>query len=634
MIKKLTYSVTFPTNGVTLSGDLTLEPGSTAFIGPNGSGKTFGSIELIRYLLFGKRALRGPASDYKSLKVDGVVEIGGKEYRIERHPRKETIWDSEGTVLAVNTEAVNQKLLDLLGFGLDVFDVICAARQKDSERLSQMRPDARKRLIDQILGLTAQEKAEKDCKDEAKGHRKVAEALAESVTMPEKPERPGGYEPTASLEEQLAAVEAYDKQSAALHAVIAQVGEEPPVVVPPGTDIAELEAKAEAARAAAQDQRHRIAELERIPLPVHSSEILDAAEAWLDYSAELTRRGPAPTISVEEIERMRHIWYQLQAADGDEVVCPKCEHQFVPGRPEGLSEPPRTLMELIAEERANTLWATPLAEVPRPAVELSAAEIRQQRLAHEQSDRRKELEAHVAAYQPLPDVSEELAEARSLLKEYEVAAAERRRWEDRAAAAEDARAKLAALIKPKGDAADLRNRIVEARVYEKLTASYEQQRKAYDEVQDKIRDAKQKAADFTAGATAIAEARALVKTYLAPSLSRVATSLIQKMTNGVLSSIEIDEDMNISVDGQDIATLSGAGATVANLAVRIGLGRVLTSRVFPVFIGDEIDSDMDAERAEATAEAIGSLSDQLAQILIITHKDFGHADRVIIHPLA
>src|SRR3546814_7738428 len=83
--------------------------------------------------------------------------------------------------------------------------------------------------------------------------------------------------------------------------------------------------------------------------------------------------------------------------------------------------------------------------------------------------------------------------------------------------------------------------------------------------------------------------------------------------------------MNIMVDGQDIATLSGAGATVANLAIRIGLGRVLVSRIFPVFIGDEIDSDMDAERAEATAVALSSLTDQLEQVLIVTHKQFEHA---------
>src|SRR3546814_16715407 len=82
MIKKLSYSVTFPTNGISLSGDLTLQPGSTAFIGPNGSGKTFASIEVIRYLLFGKRALRGPAADYKTFIAAGVFQITSEESRV------------------------------------------------------------------------------------------------------------------------------------------------------------------------------------------------------------------------------------------------------------------------------------------------------------------------------------------------------------------------------------------------------------------------------------------------------------------------------------------------------------------------------------------------------------------------
>lgn len=633
MIKKLTYSVTFPTNGVTLSGDLTLEPGSTAFIGPNGSGKTFGSIELIRYLLFGKRALRGPASDYKALKVDGVVEIGGKDYRIERHPRKETIWDSEGTVLAVNTEAVNQKLLELLGFGLDVFDVICAARQKDSERLSQMRPDARKRLIDQILGLTAQEKAEKDCKEEAKGHRKLAEALADGLVRPEEPTRPVSYRPVDELEAALAAVQAYEKEKARLEAVIAQVGEEPPVVVAPSVDLADLEARAETARSLRQAHQARLAELERIPLPTYTLEQIEVSEKYHLFRTELDRRGPKPTVTVDQIDDMQHAWHLLMTP-GDEVTCPKCEHQFVPGRPDDLIEPALSLEELKAEKRANALWETPLQPVEEPAIVLTADQIKEQQLAHSQAARRRELEEEISRYVEPEDVSDELAEARELLADYRARSSERQRWETRAEAAAEARAALQNLKAPEGNAEELSQALVEARVYDQLLVAYGKHQQAYDEAQGKIAAAKQKAADFAAGADAISEARALVKTYLAPSLSRVASSLIQKMTNGVLSSVEIDEDMNISVDGQDIATLSGAGATVANLAVRIGLGRVLTSRVFPVFIGDEIDSDMDAERAEATAEAIGSLSDQLAQILVITHKDFGHADRVIIHPLA
>ncbi|WOF44381.1 hypothetical protein KNJ79_05460 [Sphingopyxis indica] len=632
MIKKLTYSVTFPTNGISLSGDLSLQPGSTAFVGPNGSGKTFGSIELIRYLLFGKKALRGPASDYKALSAEGIFEIAGKEYRVERLPRKETLWGPDGEVLAVNTEAVNQKLLDILGFGLDVFDVVCAARQKDSERLSQMKPAERKRLIDRILGLTAQEKAEKDCKDEATGHRKLAEALADGLVRPEEPARPVSYRPVEELETALAAVQTYEKEKARLEAIVAQVGEEPPMVAAPSVDIADLEGRAEAARSLRQAHQARLAELERIPLPVYTLEQIEASEAYHIFRTELDRRGPKPTRTSEELEQMRHVWHQLQAADGDEVTCPQCDHSFVPGRPEGLVEPELSLAEIKVEERANQMWETPLATTlhPEVLVEDPAAE----RAAHAQADRRRELEDEIARYVEPEDVSKELAEARELLADYRAKASERERWEARAEAAAEARTALQNLKVPEGNAEELSQALVESRVYDQLLAAYWTQRNAYDEAQAKIADAKQKAKDFSDGAKALADARGLVKAYLAPSLSKVATSLIHQMTNGVLSSVEVDEDMNIMVDGQDIGTLSGAGATVANLAVRIGLGRVLVSQIFPVFIGDEIDSDMDAERAAATAEAVASLSDQLEQMLIVTHKEVDYADQVVIHPLA
>ena len=47
----------------------------------------------------------------------------------------------------------------------------------------------------------------------------------------------------------------------------------------------------------------------------------------------------------------------------------------------------------------------------------------------------------------------------------------------------------------------------------------------------------------------------------------------------------------------DLETLSGSGKACANLALRIGLGQVLTNKVVSLFIGDEIDASMDTERA-------------------------------------
>src|SRR3546814_1775802 len=96
----------------------------------------------------------------------------------------------------------------------------------------------------------------------------------------------------------------------------------------------------------------------------------------------------------EQIEEMRHTWHQL--TPGEEVTCPKCQHEFVPGRPEGLVEPEWSLAELKAQEQMHTRWADPLDEVLKPDVIVE--DVEKERLAHAQAERRRELEEQVAVY--------------------------------------------------------------------------------------------------------------------------------------------------------------------------------------------------------------------------------------------
>jgi exonuclease SbcC len=100
------------------------------------------------------------------------------------------------------------------------------------------------------------------------------------------------------------------------------------------------------------------------------------------------------------------------------------------------------------------------------------------------------------------------------------------------------------------------------------------------------------------------------------------------MTDGERRHVDVDHDFNITVDGQPLQTLSGSGKSVVNLALRIGLGQVLTSKVLPIFMGDEIDKDMDQVRASSTHNTFQSLREYLTQIILVTHKEV-EADQVI-----
>jgi DNA repair exonuclease SbcCD ATPase subunit len=85
------------------------------------------------------------------------------------------------------------------------------------------------------------------------------------------------------------------------------------------------------------------------------------------------------------------------------------------------------------------------------------------------------------------------------------------------------------------------------------------------------------------GKAAMLRLRVLVKQHLLPSLNAVASRLIEQMTGGQRRLIVVDDEFDISVDGQPLATLSGSGKAVANLALRIGLGQVLTNNILSLF---------------------------------------------------
>ena len=93
-------------------------------------------------------------------------------------------------VLCSGTTPVNKHIPALLGFGLDVFDVACAANQGDIERLGNLRPAERKRMVDTVIGLDRLEEVARWAGEEARGYEKQVEAI----------ERSAGQEPVKPLE--------------------------------------------------------------------------------------------------------------------------------------------------------------------------------------------------------------------------------------------------------------------------------------------------------------------------------------------------------------------------------------------------------------------------------------------------
>lgn len=634
MINTLRYAVSFPINGITLSGEHTFQPGITAVSGRNGSGKSF-IREMLRYGLFGKKALRGPASDYKSLDMEQTFTVGENTYVVKRGKKELLLLEDEQ--LAVGADAVNKKIIEILGFGLEVFDVVCAVNQKESERLTQLTPAKRKELIDDVVGLTAQEAVETACRKQASELRREAETLARVLKAPVEPVKPDNYHPSAEIGEQLEKTKVIVAEEQRLQRIIDAVGSAPAEPRDKPVDIEALEEHEQHRVEAVARREALLASINRIPEPLFTAEQLDAAEAVNEYETELKRRGPQPDYDEQTLNEFEAILDAKDAAAKvEEVECPNCTHHFHPGVSDVQAELALKLCPLnrsqIRQQRAQIdSWATPLV---RPEGDpLNKTAILDGRRALDRAAEKEALQAELDTITVPEDRSAELRAARHVAQEWAVFEAAADAYHKRVWDANEAQDALSMLEPAPGTVADLDAAFVAARIYETQLSAYTDDKVRYDDLAAEIADKENRAEGFTAGAKGLVEARRTLKAFLAPSLSRVATGLIQQMTVNAqrpLYAIEIDEDMNIVADGQDVSTFNGAHATMINLALRLALQQVLVSRVFPVFIGDEIDSDMEPTNAQTLMEAIGNLRDHLTQIILISHKQLEGADAEIV----
>lgn len=643
MIEDIKASVTFttPIKSWSFSGQFSPPPGITAVVGRNGSGKSLLAIETPRYLLFGKRALRGAAADYSAYDAEGIFTIQGRRYAITRSPRREQLLDLQtGVIEAVGADGVTKKVIEILGYDLDVFDLANAAVQKQTDKLGKLRASERKQAIDKVVGLASYETIEKACRQQATLLKAQGEGLISALRAPVVPDKPEDYMASqvleATIKRERKARSEYDAlERATVHSVTAPREPHGARIAPEIVD-AYAEEHAQA-KAMVQRREHLMAAIARMPESVMTEEAIFAAEERYLWEQDLAARGPKPTVAIELIKAAKDTWAEiavLRRKQDEEVSCPKCGHRFhtLSMTPQ---EPGYSLAELGSQEDAHRKWAEPLR--PEPTAKfgsLSGPDARRERSLIAVFESGCEAQA-LLDESPEPAALPDLAEARRRLAEWQRYDAQLEAFNDALRKVRAARAELDQWLSENdvpltADEIDaLQRQLTRAQLYEAAQARHLADQLEFESKTKDAAELTRRAEAYREGSKNLAGARAEFKAHLAPSLSRIATNLIFKMSAGVLTSVVVDEDMEITVDGQKIETLSGAGETVANLALRIALGQALVGDTFPVFLGDEIDSDADEERREATKLALLGLKDQLSQIILVTHRAVDIADLVV-----
>jgi len=626
MIETITSSAVFTTSGASLTGHFQPEKGLTAVVGENGQGKTFLTIETVRWLLYGKAALRGAATDYKQANASGTFIIRDARYSISRG-KQEWIKDSTGDKIAVGAEETTKKVIELMGYGLDVFDLCNAATQGNVQRLGQMRPGERKAIIDKVLRLTDSERAEKDCRDEAKKLRMEAEALGKVLRAPgDAPQPPENYTLSTTLRATIARERRVADEAAALRARRREL-------VPPVKPVVEefSEEAIEKLQSFIDEQRQletRRAALETAARKhTWTVEELDKAEVRLNEIKARKERGFPPVTDEAEIARQWQLHHAFDAyVASEEVTCPKCEHTFRPtGEPP--IQPSITKEWLRAEERAHERWKGFDPDAPLPeGHDIPHATQLEARGAAKAREELETLEPPMAAGVVQARLNKMRAD-KAALEAYTLGLAA---YETAKASQEGIQRELDALgtTLTSDELNELYEALSRSERYERDCQEYDALKAAWEKGQAEIGEALRMAGEYKAGADNVVEARSVLKAMLAPRISKIASSLIYDMSLGKLTSMTVTEDMDVLVGNQKLETLSGAGATVANLALRIAMGQALVARAFPVFLADEIDGDLSLSRRAATLSAMVSLKKHLKQIILVTHRGVDVADHV------
>lgn len=628
--------------------------GTTAIIGENGCGKSL-LVEYLCFALFGSVALRGKVTDYKDLTTTLWFTLKGKDYKIERDTKNCKIYDSEGSIICVGTKACNLKIIALLGYDYNVFKMGNYAAQLDILGLGNMKPSERKTALDRTLGIGIIDKVIKRMNDKAIEYSHKVDTL-NSLLKPlrEEPIPPLGYR---NLDDVLSEYREQEKKLTEYNTFTATV---PPVEPENPESKYSQRIKDASVNEISETVNKRssleskLAEYNKAIKPSWTREYLEEQKelnkAYKKYENYLIQRGnfidDEPTITLTDFQQMEKAWnlwdrYNLEMKYYKEnlVTCPSCGKVFNSSKAEPIMpDVPIPYLDKNELRRQKVLLDNMevlsklevVEEVKEP--ELNEKEI-EERMFLSNLWEKQQLEKPVVEKEllSLPDfVYGDLAKRINYERELAVYTEQTKVYAERKVEYDKLFEKFKLFnptkeINIKNNLAVIYNLGVQ---YEKEKECWDRERAAYEELRDKIDEALLSYDRYKDGVENLKEMKVKIKGYVLPSLQKVSSLLLSEMSDGLFNNIEISPDFDILVEGREINLFSGSEQAMINLALRLGLGQVLTHRVFSVFIGDEIDASMREDRAQLTADCLRKISKYINQVILVSHRNI-EADHYI-----
>ena len=616
--------------------------GSTLIVGSNGKGKSL-VLEAIRFALFGSQALRGKIDEYdKKTRVKIELCVRDKEVVIERSLNDCTLNIEKETV--VGTKACNKAIQKLLGYGLTVFDMGNCAKQEEVSRLGEMKPSERKQAVDQVLGIDLIDKLVRELQETVSVNKGKLEVLEALCVEPDKVEEPT-YKTSINPEDLESSIEKEEKLLNEIKECEIYLSL-PPVVVPKEPEAFALE-QPEGDPSTEFEFNRLTSQLvslcqRKIEKPQYDIEYLKEQKEKCSLFADRDKLEQ-PVFTEEDLDSFEKQWVDYKAYllnKNNEIECPFCKNKFNPNtnsHVEEVKEPSISFEEISVQRGKHEALKRLSAYEGEPPVlrETNTWFI----------DRINECEDYLSFEKTLKDTQDSLEKLEkcdydawrrynAALKSYEceLQAYEKqlRSYEERLRLTKEIEERLnvakSSLSAESLD--DMKSDFENYKFYKMQISLYESKLREYEERVRNVDELKKELETYKSAIEGLRNFKLKVKSYVIPSLAKVASELVCDMTKGKFNTVEITEDFAITVDGKSLNLFSGSEKAVCNLALRIGLGRVLTHKSLNLFIGDEIDASCDNERAEDIMNSFEKLKDKISQIVFISHHEI-EADRIV-----
>lgn len=661
----LEFEIEFTTTGKVYKGSHTFETGLSAITGKNEAGKSL-RLEMIRYALFGSDALRASSDNYKKIDVTLEFHVGEELYSVNRKKTKALLKKGDKE-LATGTTPVNKAIVDILGYDLEVFDIANACLQGQIEAMTDKTPTERKRMVDRTIGLDTIDLVVKKANDDITATRKAIELLEDKVIQKyEYPVNPGLPE-DENIENQEALLYQLDEKSKRLSYINGQLDshkcENPNdttiiIDATPEFTLEDLQTQLQQIKLDYAVVGEKKLILKNYKTAKDAIEGFDIAkvemfvsnkmdEDWRKYELYEILRVEKPNYTLADIEIIKFtqecIRFNKEESECEDAECPSCAHKFK--LLNGKTFVKREYNEEEYEQAklrtgGNTNIHSLEAGLEAYDKFMNKVPVEKPLLGKEYN--KPNLLPHLETLRSfigldIEAVEKDVQEAEENYKQKDVVErkiSQKQKHLESKVAYDKAKEKYEKYNQLKGQFAEelltlqgvgdkidvVKNKIMLLKTYEQAIKIYEARQQSQAEAVQTKAELEVNLETLNRVKKALNELKPKVKTYLLPSLNRVASHLISEMTNAQRNKIVVDENFDIEVDGQPVETLSGSGKAVANLAVRIGLGMVLTNKKFSVFLADEIDAAMDSERALYTAQCLRNLTNTIGQIILVSHK--------------